>query len=71
MNSNKKFAEITGRLIYPLTLGMPAYIRETDGVRKTTPIVSVKSMTDSMARFETRNTDYLMYFDGGIKYDRV
>lgn len=71
MDTNKRFTEITGRLIYPLTLGLPAYIREQDGIRKTTPIVTVKSMTDSMARFETRNTDYLMYFDGGIKYDRV
>ena len=71
MDTNKSFTEITGRLILPLTLGMPAYIREGDGIRKTSPIVAVKSMTESMARFETKNTDYLMYFDGGIKYDRA
>lgn len=71
MNSQKKNIEVTGRLIYPLTLGMPAYIKETDGVRRTSRVVSVKTVTPGMARFETLNTNYCMYFDGGVQYERV
>ena len=68
---NKKNAEVTGRLRYPIVIGMPAYIKEKDGVLRTSKVVSVQETTDAHVRFETVNTNYLVRFEGGVRYERI
>lgn len=71
MNATKKKAEVTGRLLYPLVIGMSAYIKEEDGILKTSRVVQVDNVTAAQASFETLNTNYCMHFKGGIQYERV
>ena len=71
MDVAKKKAEVTGRLLYPLVVGMPAYIKEEDGILKTSRVVQVDNVTAAQASFETLNTNYCMYFKGGVQYERV
>ena len=60
MDVAKKKVEVTGRLIYPLVVGMPAYIKEEDGILKTSRVVQVDEVTTAQASFETLNTNYCM-----------
>lgn len=71
MSIGKKSAEITGRLRYPLVIGMPAYIKEGDGFLRTSCVVSVGDRTSSHVHFETKNTNYCLHFEGGIQYERA
>ena len=71
MNNTKKTAKVIGRLLYPLTPGMPAFIKEEDGVLKTSRVVSVETVTPSMARFETLNTNYCVRFEGSVQHERA
>lgn len=61
MNNKKKEVEITGDLIYPITVGESAFIRETGGMRKTSTVLSMENSSQSDIRFETQNTNYLLH----------
>ena len=71
MDVMKRNAEVIGRLRYPLAVGMPAYIQQPDGVLRTSCIVSVDERTGTHVRFETRNTNYRVVFEGGVPYERI
>lgn len=61
MNPKKKTLEITGSPHLPLTLGMPAFIDEADGLRKTSCVLSIERHGQTEVAFETRNTRYLLH----------
>lgn len=61
MNNKKKEVEITGNLIYPITVGESAFIREAGGMRRTSTVLSMKNSSQSDIRFETQNTNYLLH----------
>lgn len=61
MNHTKKKLEITGSLIYPITVGESAFIRVPDGMRRTSTVLSMESPSQSDIRFETQNTNYLLH----------
>lgn len=54
----KKYVEIAGILIYPVKIGESAFIREKQGVRRTSIVQSIGRISDTEARFETLNTHY-------------
>lgn len=54
----KKNLEIVGQPMYPITVGHFAWIRESDGVRRTSPVVSLERISQSEVHFETVNTLY-------------
>lgn len=58
---NKKSLEITGRLLYPLSIGNVAFIDEGDGLRKTSTVVSMGAVSQTDVRFETLYTHYLLH----------
>ena len=39
MNPHKKNIELTGSLIYPIEVGEAAFIREADGMRRTSTVL--------------------------------
>ncbi len=51
---------ISGSPVRPITVGEPALIHEGDGLRRTTPVVSVRRISLREIRFETRNTHYVL-----------
>ena len=51
---------ISGSPVRPITVGEPALIHENDGLRRTTPVVSVRRISSREVRFETRNTHYVL-----------
>ena len=61
MNPKKKTVEITGSPHLPRTLGMPAFIDEADGLRKTSCVLSIERHGQTEITFETRNTRYLLH----------
>lgn len=61
VSNTKKVVEITGDLIYPITVGESAFIQETDGMRRTSTVLSMESPSQSDIRFETQNTNYLLH----------
>lgn len=61
MNHTKKMLEITGSLIYPITVGESAFIHEAEGIRRTSTVLSMESPYQSDIRFETQNTNYLLH----------
>lgn len=60
MNELKQHKEISGILQFPIAVGIPAYIAETDGVIRTSTVVKVYSRTPEKVVFETRNTIYTL-----------
>lgn len=68
MKTEKKVLEITGRPMVPLVLGYPALIYEEDGLRKTTPVLSLETSSQTEIRFETLNTQYTLHIPqrGGV-----
>ena len=64
MTNTKKTAEITGRLIYPLSVGMPAYVAVTDGVLKTSTVLEIEEESPTVVYFETKNTLYTLHIIG-------
>lgn len=46
---------LTGKLLYPVHIGLPAYIQETDGYRRTCAILAD---TQEATVIETRNSVY-------------
>lgn len=71
MNKPKKTLEITGRLIYPITIGEPAFIHEAEGIRRTSAVLSMEKMSQSEVNFETRNTKYLLHMSSGMEAGAV
>ena len=71
MNKTKKMLEITGRLIYPITVGESAFIHEAEGIRRTSTVLSMEKMSQSDVRFETQNTKYLLHMTSGMEVSVV
>lgn len=71
MNKPKKTLEITGHLIYPITIGEPAFIHEAEGIRRTSAVLSMEKMSQSEVSFETRNTKYLLHMSSGMEAGAV
>ena len=65
MDNTKKMLEITGSLIYPITVGESAFIHEGEGIRRTSTVLSMEKISQSDVRFETRNTRYLLHMSSG------
>lgn len=61
MNSKKKTLEITGWLLYPIAIGNSAFIHETNGMRRTSTVLSLDAISQTEIRFETRNTNYCLH----------
>lgn len=38
---------LTGKLLYPIHIGLPAYIQETDGYRRTSTVCAILADTGS------------------------
>lgn len=62
MEQQKKTLCIAGSMILPLAIGKPAVILEHDGgYRQTTNVLNMKKLSESVIRFETQNTRYLLH----------
>ena len=62
MEQQKKTLCIAGSIILPLAIGKPAVILERDGgYRQTTNMLNMKKLSESVIRFETQNTRYLLH----------
>ena len=59
--NQKKTLEISGCPHLPLTVGMPAFIVEADGFRKTSTVLSIERHSQTELAFETQNTMYLLH----------
>jgi hypothetical protein len=71
MNKTKKMLEITGHLIYPITVGESAFIHEAEGIRRTSTVLSMEKMSQSEISFETQNTKYLLHMTSGMEVSAV
>lgn len=49
---------LTGKLLYPVHIGLPAYIQETDGYRRTSTVCAILADTQEATVIETRNSVY-------------
>lgn len=68
MEQQKKPLCIAGSMILPLAIGQPAVILERDGgYRQTTTVLNIKKLSDSVIRFETQNTRYLLHVTSDAK----
>ena len=68
MDQQKKTLCIAGSMILPLAIGQPAVILERDGsYRQTTTVLNMKKLSDSVIRFETQNTRYLLHVTSDAK----
>ena len=47
MDNTKKMLEITGSLVYPITVGESAFIHEEEGIRRTSTVLSMEKMSPS------------------------
>ena len=61
MNPHKKNIELTGSLIYPIEVGEVAFIREADGMRRTSTVLRTKKISAQEICFETANTNYRLH----------
>lgn len=61
MNPHKKHIELTGSLIYPIEVGEAAFIREADGMRRTSTVLCAKKVSAQEICFETVNTNYRLH----------
>ena len=68
MDQQKKTLCIAGSMILPIAIGQPAVILERDGgYRQTTMVLNVKRLSESVIRFETQNTRYLLHVTSDAK----
>ena len=68
MEQKKKTLCIAGSMFLPLAIGQPAVILERDGgYRQTTTVLNMKKLSDSVIRFETQNTRYLLHVTSDAK----
>lgn len=58
---NKKTLEITGYPLYPITVGNSAFICETNGIRRTSTVLSMELVSQTEIQFETCNTNYYLH----------
>lgn len=56
--TEKKAITVTGKLLYPIHVGSPAFIQESDGYRRTSTVCAVLSDTPQITVIETRNSVY-------------
>lgn len=71
MNNTKKMLEITGSLVYPITVGESAFVHEAEGIRRTSTVLSMEKMSQSELCFETRNTKYLLHMSSEMEASAV
>lgn len=71
MNNTKKMLEITGSLVYPITVGESAFIHEAEGIRRTSIVLSMEKISQSELCFETRNTKYLLHMSSEMEASAV
>ena len=64
MNPQKKNLEISGKLLRPLAVGDAAFISETDGMRRTSRVLSMENISPNEICFETLNTNYRLHLTG-------
>ena len=57
---NKRRVIIEGRPVAAVTVGYPAYIQQTNGILRTSPIVGIGSLSPFELQFETQNTLYTL-----------
>lgn len=55
---SKKFATLSGTLLFPLCIGCRAIILHDGGYTHTSKVVAVHSIQPGNIRFETENTHY-------------
>lgn len=68
MNQQKKTLCIAGSMILPIAIGQPAVILERNGgYRQTTTVLTMKRLSDSVIKFETLNTRYLLHVTSDVK----
>ena len=60
MTATKINRIISGSPVRPITVGEPALIHESGGLRRTTPVVDVRRVSPGEIRFETRNPRYVL-----------
>lgn len=60
MTATKINRIISGSPVRPIAVGEPALIHEGGGLRRTTPVVDVRRVSQGEIRFETRNTRYVL-----------
>lgn len=60
MISKKKRVEIYGTLEYPLQKGCAAFIRESNGTRRTSPVQHFVAVPSGTVYIETKNTHYVL-----------
>ena len=71
MNNTKMMLEITGSLVYPITVGESAFVHEAEGIRRTSTVLSMEKMSQSELCFETRNTKYLLHMSSEMEASAV
>ncbi len=54
----KKFATVSGRLLFPLCIGCRAIILHDGGYTHTSKVVAIHNEQPGNIRFETENTNY-------------
>lgn len=64
MNPQKKNIEITGRLLFPMTVGLNAFISEEKGMRRTSTVLRMERVSAEEIQFETVNTNYRLHLAG-------
>ena len=57
---NKRRVIIEGRPVAAVTVGYPAYIQQSNGILRTSPIVGISSLSPFELQFETQNTRYTL-----------
>ena len=57
---NKRRVIIEGRPVAAVTVGYPAYIQQSNGILRTSPIVGIGSLSPFELQFETKNTRYTL-----------
>lgn len=57
---NKRRVIIEGRPVAAVTVGYPAYIQQSNGILRTSPIVGIGSLSTFELQFETQNTRYTL-----------
>lgn len=61
MNTQKKNIEITGSLLFPMTVGLNAFIAEAEGMRRTSTVLRMERVSAEEIQFETVNTNYRLH----------
>lgn len=57
---NKRRVIIEGRPVAAVAVGAPAYIQQSNGILRTSPIVGIGRLSPFELQFETQNTHYIL-----------